>query len=45
MVPVLLIDDDAELGKLLEEYLQSEQLPLDAVYDGPAGLHILRLIQ
>jgi DNA-binding response OmpR family regulator len=38
MVPVLLIDDDAELGKLLEEYLQSEQLHLDAAYDGPTGL-------
>jgi len=39
MVPVLLIDDDAELGKLLEEYLQSEQLHLDSAYDGPSGLH------
>ncbi len=38
MVPVLLIDDDAELGKLLEEYLQSEQLHLDSAYDGPSGL-------
>ncbi len=38
MVPVLLIDDDAELGKLLEEYLQSEQLHLDSSYDGPSGL-------
>jgi DNA-binding response OmpR family regulator len=28
MVSVLLIDDDAELSKLLEEYLQSEQLEL-----------------
>jgi DNA-binding response OmpR family regulator len=38
MVSVLLIDDDAELSKLLEEYLQSEQLHLDAAHDGPAGL-------
>jgi two-component system response regulator CpxR len=38
MVSVLLIDDDAELSKLLEEYLQSEQLNLDAAHDGPTGL-------
>jgi two-component system response regulator CpxR len=38
MTSVLLIDDDAELSKLLEEYLQSEQLSLDAAYDGPSGL-------
>ncbi|HKT51486.1 MAG TPA: response regulator transcription factor [Candidatus Angelobacter sp.] len=38
MVSVLLIDDDAELSKLLEEYLQSEQLHLDAAHDGPGGL-------
>jgi DNA-binding response OmpR family regulator len=38
MVPVLLIDDDTELGKLLEEYLQSEQLHLDTAHDGPSGL-------
>lgn len=38
MVSVLLIDDDAELGKLLEEYLQGEQLHLDSAHDGPAGL-------
>jgi DNA-binding response OmpR family regulator len=38
MVSVLLIDDDAELSKLLEEYLQSEQLELDAAHDGPGGL-------
>ncbi|HLY97665.1 MAG TPA: response regulator transcription factor [Candidatus Angelobacter sp.] len=37
-VPVLLIDDDTELGKLLEEYLQSEQLHLDTAHDGPSGL-------
>ena len=35
---MLLIDDDAELSKLLEEYLQSEQLELDAAHDGPSGL-------
>ena len=38
MVSVLLIDDDTELSKLLEEYLQSEQLSLDAAHDGPSGL-------
>jgi two-component system response regulator CpxR len=38
MTSVLLIDDDAELSKLLEEYLQSEQLALDAAHDGPNGL-------
>lgn len=38
MTSVLLIDDDAELGKLLEEYLQSEQLSLEAAHDGPSGL-------
>jgi len=38
MVSTLLIDDDAELSKLLEEYLQSEQLHLDAAHDGPSGL-------
>lgn len=38
MVSVLLIDDDAELTKLLEEYLQSEQLHLEAAHDGPSGL-------
>lgn len=38
MVSVLLIDDDAELSKLLEEYLQSEQLHLEAAHDGPSGL-------
>ncbi len=38
MASVLLIDDDAELTKLLEEYLQSEQLQVDAAHDGPSGL-------
>jgi DNA-binding response OmpR family regulator len=38
MVSVLLIDDDAELSKLLEEYLQSEQVRLDSAHDGPSGL-------
>jgi len=38
MVSVLLIDDDTELTKLLEEYLQSEQLQLHAAHDGPSGL-------
>jgi DNA-binding response OmpR family regulator len=38
MVSVLLIDDDAELSKLLEEYLQSEQFQLEAAHDGPKGL-------
>src|SRR5262249_50679912 len=38
MDSVLLIDDDVELSKLLEEYLQSEQFSLDAAHDGPSGL-------
>jgi two-component system, OmpR family, response regulator len=38
MTSVLLIDDDTELSKLLEEYLQSEQLTLDSAHDGPSGL-------
>lgn len=38
MASVLLIDDDTELSKLLEEYLQSEQLVLEAAHDGPSGL-------
>jgi DNA-binding response OmpR family regulator len=38
MASVLLVDDDIELSKLLEEYLQSEQLALDSAHDGPKGL-------
>src|SRR5947209_1611188 len=38
MTSVLLIDDDNELSKLLEEYLQSEQFELDSAHDGPSGL-------
>jgi DNA-binding response OmpR family regulator len=38
MTSVLLIDDDTELSKLLEEYLQSEQLKLESAHDGPSGL-------
>ncbi len=38
MTSVLLIDDDTELTKLLEEYLQSEQLKLESAHDGPSGL-------
>ena len=38
MIPVLIIDDDVELTKLLEEYLQGEQFELTAVHDGPGGL-------
>ena len=38
MVSVLLIDDDTELSKLLEEYLQSEQFELQSAHDGPSGL-------
>src|SRR6476660_8069763 len=37
MVSVLLIDDDTELSKLLEEYLQSEQFELHSAHDGPSG--------
>lgn len=38
MTSVLLIDDDTELTKLLEEYLEEEQFHLDAAHDGVAGL-------
>src|SRR5215467_6376492 len=38
MASVLLIDDDTELSKLLEEFLQSEQLSLESAHDGPSGL-------
>jgi two-component system response regulator CpxR len=38
MISVLLIDDDTELSKLLEEYLQSEQFELESAHDGPGGL-------
>jgi two-component system response regulator CpxR len=38
MTPVLLIDDDAELIKLLEEYLLEEQFQLDSAHDGLKGL-------
>jgi DNA-binding response OmpR family regulator len=38
MTSVLLVDDDTELSKLLEEYLQSEQLTLESAQDGPSGL-------
>ena len=38
MTSVLLIDDDTELTKLLEEYLQEEQFHLDSAHDGVVGL-------
>jgi DNA-binding response OmpR family regulator len=38
MTSVLLIDDDTELTKLLEEYLEEEQFQLDFAHDGVAGL-------
>src|SRR5437660_7081898 len=38
MISVLLIDDDSELTKLLQEYLEEEQFHLDAAHDGVAGL-------
>lgn len=38
MTSILLIDDDIELTRLLEEYLQEEQLHLEAVHDGREGL-------
>ena len=38
MTSVLLIDDDTELTKLLQEYLEEEQFHLDAAHDGVAGL-------
>lgn len=38
MTAVLLIDDDSELTKLLEEYLEEEQFHLEAAHDGISGL-------
>src|SRR5690348_13638256 len=38
MTSVLLIDDDTELTKLLEEYLEEEQFQLDFAHDGVTGL-------
>ncbi|HLJ29323.1 MAG TPA: response regulator transcription factor [Candidatus Angelobacter sp.] len=38
MTSVLLIDDDTELTKLLEEYLEEEQFHLEAAHDGVTGL-------
>ncbi|MEN9464928.1 MAG: hypothetical protein RL217_1109 [Pseudomonadota bacterium] len=38
MQPILLIDDDFELGELLQEYLAMEGLTLKAVQDGETGL-------
>src|SRR5215475_7928092 len=38
MTSVLLIDDDTELTKLLEEYLEEEQFHLDSAHDGVVGL-------
>src|SRR5258708_2684306 len=38
MTSVLLIDDDTELTRLLEEYLQEEQVHLDFAHDGRVGL-------
>lgn len=38
MQPILLIDDDFELGELLQEYLSMEGFSLTAVQDGETGL-------
>ncbi len=38
MKSILLIDDDYELGELLQEYMQMEGFQLQAVQDGEAGL-------
>src|SRR5947209_16242115 len=38
MIQDMIIDDDVELTKLLEEYLQGEQFELTAAHDGPGGL-------
>lgn len=38
MKSILLIDDDFELGELLQEYLSMEGYQLKAVYDGETGL-------
>jgi len=37
-VRVLLLDDDAELCRLLEEYLESEYFQVESVHDGQRGL-------
>lgn len=38
MIPVLLVDDDAELTDLLARYLQREGFAADAVHDGETGV-------
>lgn len=38
MKSILLVDDDYELGELLQEYMQMEGFQLHAVQDGEAGL-------
>jgi len=38
MKSILLIDDDVELGELLQEYLSMEGFELTAVHDGETGL-------
>src|SRR5437016_1261975 len=39
MISVLLIDDDSELTKLLQEYLEEEQFHLEDAHDGVSGLN------
>ena len=38
MKSILLVDDDYELGELLQEYLSMEGFSLTAVQDGETGL-------
>ena len=38
MKSILLVDDDYELGELLQEYLSMEGFALTAVQDGETGL-------
>lgn len=39
MTRLLIIDDDKELSAMLAEYLSSEGIKIDAVFDGIAALH------
>src|SRR5262245_19498413 len=40
---ILMIDDDVELCGLVRDYLRSDGLDLDAVYEGPAGIARARM--
>ena len=42
MIPLLMIDDDVELGQMLREYLEAEGYALELAHDGPSGLQRAR---